>query len=429
MSALAKTKEKKARAAPTLVTFGCRLNTFESEAIRRLAAAAGLTEAVIVNTCAVTTEAERQARQAIRKARREHPEAPVIVTGCAAQVNAGAFAAMPEADAVIGNAEKLDPAVWKRLARHEKGLHAVSDIMARTEVTPARLPGFAGRTRAFVQVQTGCDHRCTFCIIPYGRGNARSLPLADVIDQVKAHVAAGHREVVITGVDITSWGEDLGGAQRLGHLVAAILKRVPGLQRLRVSSIDVAEIDDEFLRVFASEERLMPHLHLSLQAGDDMILKRMKRRHRRQQAIDFCATVRDLRPAVTFGADLIAGFPTETEEMFANTRSMIGEIGIPFLHVFPYSARPGTPAARMPQVAGDVIRARAARLREEGAACMRAHLQAQRGKVAAVHIERPGFARAEDNTPVGVPGDWPVGDIRPARITAHDDQRLIGEAA
>ena len=424
MSALVKEKT-----APTLVTFGCRLNTFESEAIRRLAAAAGLRRAVIVNTCAVTAEAERQARQAIRKARREHPDAPLIVTGCAAQVNAEAFATMAETDAVIGNAEKLDPAVWNRLAEKARGVRDVSDIMARTTIAPAHVPGFAARTRAFVQVQTGCDHRCTFCIIPYGRGNARSLPVEDVIDQVNAHVAAGHREVVITGVDITSWGEDPGGAQRLGHLVAAILKHAPALQRLRVSSIDVAEIDDEFLRVFASEERLMPHLHLSLQAGDDMILKRMKRRHSRTQAIEFCAKVRDLRPAVTFGADLIAGFPTETDEMFANTRRMVGEIGIAFLHVFPYSARPGTPAARMPQVAGDIIRARAAALREAGAACLHDHLKAQRGKVVRALVERPGIARAEDNTPLTAPEDWPAGEIVAARITGHTDERLIGEAA
>ena len=419
---------------PRLITFGCRLNAYESEAMRRLAAQAGLSSAVIVNTCAVTAEAQRQARQAIRKARREHPEAPLIVTGCAAQTEVQAFAQMPEADAVLGNAEKLDAVHWRKVAdalsaeKAEKPVF-VSDIMQERKARPVPFSGFAERTRAFVQVQTGCNHRCTFCIIPYGRGNARSLDVDEVIAQVRAARAAGHREVVLTGVDLTSWGEDLPGNQRLGDLVAAILRDVPALERLRISSIDVAEIDETFLRVLAEEERLMPHLHLSLQAGDDLILKRMKRRHSRAQAVEFCARARELRPGITFGADLIAGFPTETEEMFENTFAIVRDCRLIWTHVFPFSARPGTPAARMPQVPGDVVKARAAKLRAAGEAERKAWLAAQVGTEKRVLVEKPGLARAEDNALVRVDGALPAGEIVAVRIAGVDGEELVAEGA
>ncbi|WP_038034897.1 tRNA (N(6)-L-threonylcarbamoyladenosine(37)-C(2))-methylthiotransferase MtaB [Thermopetrobacter sp. TC1] len=434
--------------APHIITFGCRLNAFESEAMRRHAEAAGLSNAVIVNTCAVTAEAQRQARQAIRKARRSHPERPLIVTGCAAQTDGAAFAAMPETDAVLGNVEKLNAKAWRRLAQAlshaecsppgdepapavvetEKPV-MISDIMAARRLAPLPVAGMSGRTRAFVQVQNGCNHRCTFCIIPFGRGNARSLPMEDVIAQVRAARNAGHREVVLTGVDLTSWGEDLPGQARLGDLVAAVLKAVPELERLRISSIDVAEIDETFLNVLAQEERLMPHLHLSLQAGDDMILKRMKRRHSRAQAVDFCARVRALRPDVVFGADLIAGFPTETEEMFANTLQLVEDCGLVWLHVFPFSPRPGTPAARMPQVPAATARARAQTLRAAGEQQKRALFDSLLGETMRVLVERPGLARAENHAEVMVPEALPVGEIVRVRITGHDGMRLNGVAA
>ncbi len=419
-------------AHPKLITFGCRLNAYESEAMRKLAAEAGLSRAVIVNTCAVTAEAQRQARQAIRKARREAgDDVALIVTGCAAQTEARAFAGMAETDAVLGNAEKLDAAAWRAVAgqlrRAAEKPVMVSDIMRETRARPVPFSGFAERTRAFVQVQAGCNHRCTFCIIPFGRGNARSLSAEEVIAQVRAAREAGHREVVLTGVDITSWGEDLFGAARLGHLVARILREVPQLERLRVSSIDVAEIDEEFLRVLANEERLMPHLHLSLQAGDDMILKRMKRRHNRAQAIDFCQRARALRPDIAFGADIIAGFPTETEEMFANSLALVDQCDLVWLHVFPFSPRPGTPAARMPQVAGDVVKQRAAALREAGARRRAAWLAAQVGSARRVLVERPGIARAEDNAVVRVAPHAPVGEIVPVRIAGVAGEELLAE--
>ncbi len=464
--------------APHIITFGCRLNAFESEAMRRHAKAAGLDDAVIVNTCAVTAEAQRQARQAIRKARRTHPERPLIVTGCAAQTNGAAFADMPETDAVIGNLEKLDARAWSRLAhalmhtksatrstaepsisRTEEGSPTapaekealvtdagddrrrattawqtgkpvmISDIMAAHRLSPLPVSGMSGRTRAFVQVQNGCNHRCTFCIIPFGRGNARSLPMEDVIAQVRAARNAGHKEVVLTGVDLTSWGEDLGCGARLGDLVAAVLDAVPELERLRISSIDVAEIDETFLRVLEEEERLMPHLHLSLQAGDDMILKRMKRRHSRAQAVDFCARVRALRPEVTFGADLIAGFPTETDDMFENSLRLVEECGLVWLHVFPFSPRPGTPAARMPQVPTATVRARAQALRAAGERQMHALFEAMLGTTLRVLVERRGVARAENHAVVKVPETLPVGDIVHVTITGHDGMRLNGVAA
>src|SRR6201996_9584021 len=336
--------------AVDILTFGCRLNAYESEVMRGHAQAAGLADAIIVYTCAVTAEAERQARQAIRRARRDRPDAKLIVTGCAAQIDPAAFAAMPEVDLVLGNAEKSQAGAYAPTA--EPMRVRVNDIMSVRETAGHLIDGLKDRARAYVEVQNGCDHRCTFCIIPYGRGNSRSAAAGEVVEQVRRLTAQGYREVVLTGVDITSWGADLPGAPTLGQLTARILKLVPELPRLRLSSIDAAEIDPDLLRLFAEEPRLMPYLHLSLQAGDDMILKRMKRRHLRADALKLGADVRAVRPDTAFGADLIAGFPTETDEMFENTLSLVEEAGLSFLHVFPFSPRPGTPAARMPAVAG-----------------------------------------------------------------------------
>src|SRR6516225_1964194 len=357
-----------------VVTFGCRLNAYESEVMRREASSAGIDNAVVVNTCAVTAEAVRQAKQTIRRLKRERPDVRVIITGCAAQTEATTFAAMPEVDRVIGNEEKFDARSWLAGAKV-----AVSDIMSVKTMRPQMVGSIEGRARAFVQVQNGCDHRCTFCIIPYGRGNSRSLPMDEVVAQTRRFVVSGYREVVLTGVDITSYGTNLPAAPRLGALVKRILNEVPELARLRLSSIDSVEADVDLLDALANEPRLMPHLHLSLQAGDDLILKRMKRRHSRSDAIAFCREVRRLRPDVAFGADLIAGFPTETEEMFARSLDLIAECELVHLHVFPFSPRPGTPAARMPQVDRALIKDRARRLRERGEAALRAHLQAQVG--------------------------------------------------
>ena len=332
-----------------IVTFGCRLNAVESEVMRGHARAAGLDDVVVVNTCAVTSEAERQARQAIRRLRRERPGATLIVTGCAAQIDPDRFAAMPEVDRVVGNDEKMKAETFATL---DGPRVRVNDIMAVRETAPHLVEAFEGRARAFVQVQQGCDHRCTFCIIPYGRGNSRSVPIGEVVRQVRTLVEAGYREVVLTGVDVTSYGPDLPGAPRLGQMVRRLLAQVPDLPRLRLSSLDPVEIDDDLWRLIAEEPRLMPHLHLSVQAGNDLILKRMKRRHLRADAIDVCRRARDLRPEIAFGADLIAGFPTEDEAMFADTLNLVGEAGLTYLHVFPYSPRPGTPAAKMPQVPG-----------------------------------------------------------------------------
>src|ERR1700674_661299 len=360
-----------------IVTFGCRLNAFESEVIAREAENAGLTDTIVINSCAVTNEAVAQARQSIRRLRRTRPEARIVVTGCAAQTQPEMFAGMAEGDRVLGNDDKMRGQAWRDaraafdtapafgIAQSEKV--AVADIMAVTEMAPHLLEGFqAGLPRVFVQVQNGCDHRCTFCIIPYGRGNSRSVPMGAVVIQVRALVERGHAEIVLTGVDLTSYGADLPGAPRLGLLAQQILRHVPELKRLRISSIDQVEVDRDLLDVIADDERLMPHLHLSLQSGDDLILKRMKRRHSRPDAIAFCAQVRRLRPDIALGADIIAGFPTETEEMFARSQDLVDECDLTFLHVFPYSKRPGTPAARMPQVAGDVIKQRARRLRATG---------------------------------------------------------------
>lgn len=378
---------------PTLVTFGCRLNTYESEVMRTHARAAGLSDVVIVNTCAVTSEAERQARQTIRKLRRERPGAKIVVTGCAAQVNPDGFANMAEVDHVLGNDAKLTAQPWADLGAGATERVRVNDIMSVKETAGHLIQGMEGRARAFVQVQNGCDHRCTFCIIPFGRGNSRSVPMGEVVAQVRALVAAGYNEVVLTGVDVTSYGPDLPGQPTLGQMVRRLLAAVPELPRLRLSSLDAVEMDDDLWRLVAEEPRLMPHLHLSLQAGDDLTLKRMKRRHSRADAVAFCEKARALRPDMVFGADIIAGFPTETEEMFRNTLRSVEECGLTWLHVFPYSPRPGTPAARMPQVPGPVRKERAATLRALGEAQVRRHLESLAGTTADILLEKPTLGR------------------------------------
>jgi threonylcarbamoyladenosine tRNA methylthiotransferase MtaB len=410
-----------------VITFGCRLNAYESEIIRKQAAADGLSDAIVFNTCAVTGEAVRQARQAIRKARRERPGAKLIVTGCAAQIDPAAFAAMDEVDVVLGNAEKSAAGAY--LPQPELGRVRVNDIMSVRETAGHLIDGLKDRARAYVEVQNGCDHRCTFCIIPYGRGNSRSAPAGEVVAQVARLAAQGYREVVLTGVDVTSWGADLPGQPTLGQLVARILKLVPELPRLRLSSIDAAEIDPDLMRCLATEPRLMPYLHLSLQAGDDMILKRMKRRHLRADALKLIENVRAVRPDTAFGADFIAGFPTETEAMFENTLSLVEEAGLSFLHVFPYSARPGTPAARMPAVKGGVVKDRAARLRAAGDAALARHLRRQLGRTIMGLVEREGFARAEDFTEIGFTGPAEIGSIVALHVTGHDGRRVIARLA
>ncbi len=417
--------------APEIITFGCRLNTVESEVMRKAAGEAGLRDAVIVNTCAVTGEAVRQARQAIRRARRERPDARIIVTGCAAQTESATFADMPEVDLVIGNAEKLEPASYADPGFGTEAFERVrvNDIFEATETAGHLVEGFEGRTRAFLQVQNGCDHRCTFCIIPFGRGNSRSVPMGAVVDQARRLVGNGYAEVVLTGVDLTAWGADLPGRPRLGTLVRAILRHVPDLRRLRLSSIDSIEADDDLMRALAEEERLMPHLHLSLQAGDDMILKRMKRRHSRAQSVAFCDEARRLRPDVVFGADLIAGFPTETDEMFANSLAIVADCGLTHLHIFPFSPRQGTPAARMPQVDRRIVKERAARLRAAGEGALTRHLDGEIGARRSILVETPGQGRTEQFTLARVPGDAATGATIAARITGHDGRRLIAEAA
>ncbi|MDZ4366052.1 MAG: tRNA (N(6)-L-threonylcarbamoyladenosine(37)-C(2))-methylthiotransferase MtaB [Afipia sp.] len=414
--------------AVDVVTFGCRLNAFESDVIQREAESAGLQDTIVVNTCAVTNEAVAQARQTIRKLRRDRPDARIVVTGCAAQTQTQMFAQMSEVDRVLGNDDKMRSAAWRdtRAAFEVPGEKiAVSDIMAVTEMAPHLAAGFQrGLPRVFVQVQNGCDHRCTFCIIPYGRGNSRSVAMGAVVDQVRALTEAGHAEIVLTGVDLTSYGADLPGAPKLGTLTKQILKHVPDLKRLRISSIDSIEADRDLLDVVATDERLMPHLHLSLQAGDDLILKRMKRRHSRADAIGFCRQVRRLRPDIAFGADIIAGFPTETEEMFARSQGLVDECDLTFLHVFPYSPRPGTPAARMPQVDGRVIKDRARRLRANGEAALRRRLASEVGMTRDVLIESATQGRTEHFVPVAVTGGV-QGAVRTLRIVGHDGARLI----
>ena len=417
-----------------VVTFGCRLNAYEGEVIRRQAQGAGLADAVIVNTCAVTEEAVRQSRQAIRSLKRQRPGTPIVVTGCAAQVAPETFAQMAEVALVLGNQEKISAQVWRQhgaaLARGPFDLAveekiAVNDIMTVRQTAAHLIDGLEGRARAFVQVQNGCDHRCTFCTIPYGRGNSRSVPMGEVIAQMRSLCARGYREIVLTGVDLTSYGANLPGAPKLGTLVKQIFKHVPEVARLRLSSIDSVEADRELLDAFGAETRLMPHLHLSLQAGDDLILKRMKRRHSRADAIAFCQTVRRLRPDVVFGADVIAGFPTETEEMFARSLDLVDACGLTHLHVFPFSPRPGTPAARMPQIKREVIKDRARRLREKGQAALRCHLEAQVGAKRQVLVESSELGRTEHFTRARLAAAMQPGMILDVIVAGHDGRQLL----
>ena len=412
--------------APRLITFGCRLNAYESEAIRARALEAGLDNAVIVNTCAVTAEAVRQSRQAIRKLRRAHPDARIIVTGCAAQTEPETYAAMAEVDAVFGNAEKLETASYADFGVAGTERVRVNDIMSVKETASQLVDSFDGRARAFLQVQNGCDHRCTFCIIPYGRGNSRSVPLGAVVDEARRLTDAGFPEIVLTGVDMTAYGADLPGTPTLGQLVRKILKLVPGLRRLRLSSIDSIEADPDLMGAIAEEERLMPHFHLSVQSGDDMILKRMKRRHGRGDTIRFCEDVRRLRPDAAFGADLIAGFPTETEHMFENTLALIDDAGLSYTHVFPFSPRTGTPAARMPQLKRDVVKERAGRLRLKGEAQLGRHLHALVGSEQELLIEKDGLGRTRCFAQAGIGGV--PGSLVRAHVSGFDGNRLLAES-
>jgi len=412
-------------AGPDFVTFGCRLNTYESEVMRGHAEKAGLDKAIVFNTCAVTAEATRQARQAIRRAKAEDPEAQIIVTGCAAQTDPAMFAAMPEVTRVLGNEEKLKAESWRP---GEAPRVAVADIMKVKTASAQLIDGLKERTRAFVQVQNGCDHRCTFCIIPFGRGNSRSIAGADVVEQVRRLTASGYSEVVLTGVDLTSWGADLDGAPKLGSLVSRILREVPDLKRLRLSSLDSIEADAELMDVIAGDTRIMPHIHLSLQSGDNMILKRMKRRHAREDSIGFCSDLRARRPDIVFGADIIAGFPTETDEMFENSLNIVEACGLTYLHVFPFSPRPGTPAARMPQLDKAVIKARAAMLRDKGQARLDAFLASEVGATRQVLIETDAMGRTEHFAQVKFAQSMTPGAIVRARVTgrgaAHLEARL-----
>jgi threonylcarbamoyladenosine tRNA methylthiotransferase MtaB len=403
-----------------VLTFGCRLNAFESEVMRRNALSLGLVDAVIVNTCAVTAEAVRQAEQAIRRARRERPRTRIVVTGCAAQLEPQRFAAMGEVDLVLGNREKLHNDAFASAS----GVR-VSDIMGLRETAAHMIASFSERARAFVEVQNGCDHRCTFCIIPFARGPSRSVAIADVVRQVRALVESGFAEIVLTGVDLTAYGADLPGAPRLGQLVCEVLERVPALTRLRLSSLDAAEVDPLLLELFSGEKRLMPHLHLSLQSGDDTILKRMKRRHSRAQAVALCSELRMRRPDIAFGADLIAGFPTESETMFESTLALIDECVLAYTHVFPFSARRGTPAARMPRLDGKVVRERARRLRERGATVRASYLREQVGRLKDVLVEKGRAGRSEDYAPVTLDRDTKPGHIVRARVTSSDGTRLL----
>jgi threonylcarbamoyladenosine tRNA methylthiotransferase MtaB len=414
-------------ADPRIITLGCRLNAYESDVIRNHAEAAGLDDAIIVNTCAVTSEAVRQATKTIRRLRRENPDARIIVTGCAAQIDPERFAALSEVDHVIGNAEKMKAETFAALSTAGSERVQVDDIMSVRETAGHLINGFGSRTRAYVQIQNGCDHRCTFCIIPFGRGPSRSVPAGEIVAHVRRVVEDGCREVVLTGVDITSYGADLPGKPPLGALVRQILRLVPELERLRLSSIDQVEADEELMRAIADEERLMPHLHLSMQAGDDMILKRMKRRHRRADAVQFCEDVLRLRPDTVFGADLIAGFPTETDEMFANSLSVVDDCNLTYLHVFPFSPREGTPAARMPQVERAVVKDRAAQLREKGAATLTRFLDRHAGAEVELLVEKGGVGRTRQFAEMHVPATVPAGVLVQARVSGHDGQRLSGE--
>ena len=417
--------------APRFTTLGCRLNAYESEAMRELATAAGLSNVQVINTCAVTAEAVRKAKKEIRKLARENPTAPIIVTGCAAQTEPETFAAMAEVTRVVGNHEKMQPDTWQSLAPDligETEKVIVNDIMSVTETAGHMIDGFGTRSRAYVQVQNGCDHRCTFCIIPYGRGNSRSVPAGVVVEQIKRLVGRGFNEVVLTGVDLTSWGADLPAAPRFGDLVMRILKLVPDLPRLRISSIDSIEADDNLMQAIATEPRLMPHLHLSLQHGDDLILKRMKRRHLRDDAIRFTEEALKLRPEMTFGADIIAGFPTETEAHFANSLKLVDDCQLTWLHVFPYSAREGTPAARMPAVNGAAIKERAAALRAAGERRVAMHLATQQGRQHSILMENPHMGRTEQFTEVRFDLPQTEGALVSGRITGQDGAVLLAEA-
>jgi threonylcarbamoyladenosine tRNA methylthiotransferase MtaB len=416
---------------PDIITFGCRLNAYESEVMRREAEKAGLENAIIVNTCAVTAEATRQARQAIRRARKENPQSRIIVTGCAAQTDPQMFSQMPEVDLVLGNEEKLAAESYRI---PDFGLGAeervkVNDIMSVRETALHMIDGFSERTRAFVQVQNGCDHRCTFCIIPFGRGNSRSVPAGEVVEQIRRLASNGYSEIVLSGVDITSWGADLPGRPRLGNLIRRILKAVPELKRLRLSSIDSIEADEDLMYAIAEDDRLMPHLHLSLQAGDDMILKRMKRRHLRDHSIAFCAEVRKLRPDIVFGADIIAGFPTETDAMFENSLKIIEECGLTYLHVFPFSPRPGTPAARMPQLPKLVIQERARALREKGKQRLDAFLGSEVGALRSILVETSSMGRTEHFASVKFAQRMSAGAVVRARVTGRGSDHLEASLA
>ena len=410
-----------------VVNFGCRLNSYEGEVIKQKAQEAGLDSAIIFNSCAVTSEAERQVRQAVRKARKANPDARIIVTGCSAQAHPEMYADMAEVNHVLGNQEKMEKSGYDFvIANTEKAL--VNDIMSVKETAAHMVTSFEGRARAFVQVQNGCDHRCTFCIIPYGRGNSRSVPMGDVVAQVRKLVESGYKEVVLTGVDISDYGKDLPGAPTLGQMMRRLLALVPELPRLRLSSIDAVEVDDDMYRLLADEPRLMPHIHISLQAGDDMVLKRMKRRHLRKDALDFCEKVRKLRPDVVFGADIIAGFPTETDEMFANTLNIVSEAELTYLHVFPYSARPGTPAAKMPQVEKTVRKERAAQLRAAGEKQLASYLASQIGKTAQVIIEKENIGRTEHFAMIELDKVMEPGSLVEVDVVGADSDKLLGSS-
>ncbi|WP_288904878.1 tRNA (N(6)-L-threonylcarbamoyladenosine(37)-C(2))-methylthiotransferase MtaB [uncultured Sneathiella sp.] len=412
--------------APEIITFGCRLNTYESEVMRGHAMSAGMSNAVIINSCAVTNEAERQARQAVRKARREHPDAKIIVTGCAAQTNLEQFSKMPEVDQILGNMEKLEP---QSFGLEQSERIQVNDIMSAEETAGHLIEGFDGRARAFLQIQNGCNHRCTFCIIPYGRGNSRSVPMGAIVDQARSLTRNGYKEFVLTGVDITAYGEDLPGRPTLGQMCRRLLAAVPEIAHLRLSSLDPVEVDDDLWRLIETEPRLMPHLHISLQAGDDMVLKRMKRRHLREDVYDFVEKARQLRPDVVFGADIIAGFPTETDEMAANSLKLVEECDIAYMHVFPYSARPGTPAAKMPQVPGDVRKARAADLRTAGDSNLARFLERLVGTEQTVLVENETTGRTRHYAPVELEFKATGGEIIPVRITGTDGKKVFAVPA
>ena len=417
--------------APKLSTLGCRLNAYESEAMRELATSSGLSDTVIINTCAVTAEAVRKSKQEVRKLRKENPNAKVIVTGCAAQIDPDSFANMAEVDFVIGNSEKMVKETWSQFSENNDfGTEKikVDDIMSVNETAGHLIDGFGSRSRAYVQVQNGCDHRCTFCIIPFGRGNSRSVPAGVIVDQIKRLVDKGFNEVVLTGVDLTSWGADLPNSPKLGDLIMRILKLVPDLSRLRISSIDSIEVDENLMQAIATEKRLMPHLHLSLQHGDDLILKRMKRRHSRNDAIKFCEDARKMRPEITFGADIIAGFPTETDEHFESSVNLIKDCGLTWLHIFPYSPREGTPAARMPQVSGNQIKRRAAILRDLGTKQIKSHLSSQLGKDHSILMENGYMGRTEQFTEVKFDKEQIEGNIVLGKITDANEKQLFATA-